>query len=234
MSRNGKLEKFAENKMFSHVFEPGFYELQSNDFYLKSNWNTKFFNNNNPIVVEFGCGKGEYTVGLAEKYPDKNFIGVDIKGARIWKGARTSFELGLKNVAFLRTRIEFTPKCFGVSEVDEIWITFPDPQLRRKKRVKKRLTSSRFLSYYQHFIKENSIINLKTDDDELYKYTLGLVQMNQLQIIQNIPDLYSCEIEDSAFNVKTFYEKMWLKQGKSIKLLSFKLPCTKLIVEPED
>lgn len=233
MARNGKLEKFAENKTFNHVFEPCFYELQNSDFIHKDNWNQGFFRNNNPIIAELGCGKGEYTVSLAEKFPEKNFIGIDIKGARIWKGAKQSHEKQMKNVAFVRTRIEFLPKCFGKNEIDEIWITFPDPQLRRKKRVKKRLTSSGFLTYYQSFVKSNAIIHLKTDDDELYKYTLEVLKINELNIIRNIWDLYNTEIDDPILNIKTFYEKMWLKEGKTIKVLSFELPIDKNLIEPE-
>jgi tRNA (guanine-N7-)-methyltransferase len=232
MARNGKLEKFAENKAFEHVFEPGFYELQNKDFIYKSNWNIGFFKNDNPIIIELGCGKGEYTVSLAEIYTDKNFIGIDIKGARIWKGAKQSYEKQMKNVAFVRTRIEFLPKCFGKNEVDEIWITFPDPQLRRKKRVKKRLTSSGFLTYYQKFIKNNATIHLKTDDDELYNYTIEVLKINRLKVLRNICDLYSSEVNDPILNIKTFYEKMWLKEGKTIKVLSFILPIDKNIIEP--
>ncbi|MDD2198743.1 MAG: tRNA (guanosine(46)-N7)-methyltransferase TrmB [Bacteroidales bacterium] len=233
MARNGKLEKFEENKSFSHVFEPSYTALQQNDLAYKNKWNSDFFKNNNKIIAELGCGKGEYTVALAEQNTENNYIGVDIKGARIWKGAKQSHEKQLKNVAFVRTRIEFLPKCFGKEEIDEIWITFPDPQLRRKKRVKKRLTSSRFLAYYQRFVKNNAIIHLKTDDDELYRYTHEVLKTNNLNIVRDIHDLYNSGVEDPFLNIKTFYEKMWLNEGKTIKVVSFKLPIEKNLIEPK-
>ena len=233
MSRNNKLEKFSENKEFQHVFEPSFYDLQSKDFVNKGKWKVDFFNNNNSIIAEFGCGKGEYTIALARQNPSANFIGVDIKGARIWKGASIAQREGINNIAFLRTRIEFTPKCFAPNEIDELWITFPDPQLRRKKRIKKRLTSSRFLTYYQGILKNNAIVHLKTDDDELYEYTQEVLKLNNLQVIRNISDLYAGNYDDPILHIKTFYENMWLKEGKTIKVISFKLPSFKKLIEPK-
>ncbi len=233
MSRFNKLERFKQNKSFNHFFEVGYYDVLKKDFNLKSNWNKSFFKNNNDIILELGCGKGEYSYQLAKFNPDKNFIGIDIKGARMWKGAKKSAEENMDNIAFLRTRVEFTPKCFGKDEVREIWITFPDPQLGPKKRIKKRLTSSRFLNYYQNFLIDKGIINLKTDDDELYKYTKNLVILNQLEIIDDKDDIYNSKINNEILSIKTFYEEMWLKEGKSIKYISFRLSKNITIIEPE-
>lgn len=232
MSRQNKLERFKQNKSFSHFFEVGYYDIQKGDFEMKSIWNNTFFNNTNDIVLELGCGKGEYSYELAKKYSDKNFIGVDIKGARMWIGAKKSIEQELKNIAFLRTRIEFTPHCFGKDEVSEIWITFPDPQLGPKNRIKKRLTSSRFLNYYRSFLKNNGIIHLKTDDDTLYHYTLGLLNFNKMEVLCSTNDLYNSGYDDDILSIKTFYEKMWLDEGKKIKYLKFRLNINKEVKEP--
>jgi tRNA (guanine-N7-)-methyltransferase len=233
MSRYNKLEKFAQTKQFPHFFEVGFYDVLESDSNLKGKWNKDFFKNENDIVVEFGCGKGEYSYGLAKKNQNKNFIGVDIKGARMWKGAKKSFEEKMTNIAFVRTRVEFTPKCFDKNEISEIWITFPDPQLRHKKRIKKRLTSSRFLNYYRNFLKNNGIIHLKTDDDTLYKYTKSVVELNNLKILVDTDDLYNSDYDNDILSIKTFYEKMWLAEGKKIKYISFFLENNKDIIEPE-
>ena len=158
-----KLIHFQENLTFPHLFQPAYQEIQS-DFYLKSKWDKDFFRNQRPVTIELGCGKGEYTVGLAARYPEKNFIGIDIKGSRIWKGAKTAVQNGMANVAFLRTQIDFIESFFQAGEVQEIWITFPDPQL---KKARKRLTSSQFLKRYQKFLKKDGFINLKTDSAEL-------------------------------------------------------------------
>lgn len=226
-----KLRKFAENKTFPHFFEPELYYDKVSDFKLKSKWNAEFFKNDNPIIVELGCGRGEYSFGMAKELPDKNFIGVDIKGARMWRGATDSLEMNLKNIAFVRTRVEFTPLCFADDEISEIWITFPDPQLGAKKLIKKRLTSSRFLTYYQNFLKDNGIVNLKTDDDTLYNYTRDLVKYNNLEIVTDAPDLYNSEFYKGFLTIKTYYEKMWNEENRVIKYISFRLPKNKEIIE---
>lgn len=165
-----KIRRFAENATFRCVVQPGFEEVFRKDYALKGKWNRDFFGNDRPIVLELGCGRGEYTVALGERFPERNFIGVDVKGARLWRGAKTATENGMKNVAFLRTRIEFIDSCFAPGEVDEIWITFPDPQLN-KNRIKKRLTAPQFLAMYARFLREGGMINLKTDSVHLHEYT---------------------------------------------------------------
>ncbi|HYX05119.1 MAG TPA: tRNA (guanosine(46)-N7)-methyltransferase TrmB [Bacteroidales bacterium] len=220
MSKN-KLARFAEMETFEHVFQPGIQEVFHDDFHLKGKW-SEWFENNNPIVLELGCGKGEYTVGLARKYPDINFIGVDIKGARMWLGAKQSRNEALKNVAFLRTRIELISSFFGEDEVSAIWITFPDPQLKKNRR-KKRLTAPGFLSYYARFIKSDGLIHLKTDSRALYEFTKRVISHNQLPVVGDTDDLYHSRLQDVAAGIKTFYEQMFLNEGIPIKLLIFKL-----------
>ncbi len=232
MSKN-KLLKFAENKTFKHVFEPQLFYPSNQDFTMKSHWNNVFFKNDNPIIVELGCGKGEYSVEMAKLNPQKNYIGIDIKGARLWKGAKESFEQELTNIAFIRTRVEFTPLCFAKNEVDEIWLTFPDPQLGPKKRIKKRLTSSRFLKYYQQFVKNNAIVNLKTDDTTLYEYTKDVIKINNLEVIVDTNDLYNSEHYTGILKTKTHYEKLWNLEERIIKYLKFKLPNNIELIEPE-
>lgn len=232
MSRKNKLAKFAENKTFNHLFEPVFSEIPLSDFEMKGRWNAAFFGNSNSIVAEFGCGKGDYCIALSQLHTNKNYIGVDIKGARLWRGAKTSEQIQLQQVAFVRTRIEFTPYCFAKNELSEIWITFPDPQLRRKKRIKKRLTSARFLSYYQKMLVNNGIVHLKTDDDELFNYTRAIIELNGLPLVDLVLDVYSERPHDAVLGIKTFYENMWLAEGRTIKYLSFRLPDDCVILEP--
>jgi len=227
-----KLQRFAENKTFENLFQPTYDEVLNKDYYIKNNWNNKYFKNNNPIVLELGCGKGEYTIALSQKYKSKNFIGIDIKGARLWRGAKTAITNNLKNVAFLRTRIEFINSFFSDDEVSEIWITFPDPQMR-KRRAKKRLTSSRFLTHYQGFLINNGIINLKTDNDLLYKYTRALLQKNNIKILTDTNNLYKENFVDDILSVKTFYEKQFLSNNKNINYLKFELPKNIVIQEPD-
>jgi len=235
MSKKRKLLKFAENKTFPHFFEPSLYYNNTINFYLKSKWNEEFFKNSNPIIIELGCGKGEYSFNLAQKKTDKNFIGIDIKGARMWKGAKDSLELNLKNIAFIRTRVEFTPLCFCKNEIDEIWITFPDPQLGPKKTIKKRLTSPRFLTYYQNFLKNNGVINLKTDDDTLYEYTKKIIAINNLNVLVDTNNLYESDYYNGILKIKTHYEKLWNKENKSIKYIAFNLPDNKNLIDlPKD
>src|SRR5690606_17521039 len=183
-----KLKRFKENETFSNVIQPTREEVVSGDFYLKGKWNQEIFKNDNPIVLELGCGKGEYSVGLSQKYPNKNFIGIDIKGARMWVGAKQAEALNLNNVAFLRTRIDFIEQAFAKDEVDEIWITFPDPQ-PQKTRERKRLTHLRFLERYRNLLKKGGIVHLKTDSRLLYDFTLEVIKDNKLELIVHTPDL---------------------------------------------
>jgi len=233
MAKKNKLAKFAENKTFPHFFEPTLYYDIKEDFYLKSKWNSAFFKNNNPVFLELGCGKGEYSVNMAKIEADKNFIGIDIKGARMWRGAKNAMDENLKNIAFIRTRVEFTPLCFEKNEIDEIWITFPDPQLGPKKRIKKRLTSARFLSYYQNFLKDNACINLKTDDTTLYNYTKEVLLANNLEILIDTHDLYNSKHYIGILQVKTHYEKLWNNE-RTIKYLKFRLPSESILIDPEN
>ncbi|HKL33890.1 MAG TPA: tRNA (guanosine(46)-N7)-methyltransferase TrmB [Tangfeifania sp.] len=219
MSKN-KLAKFEEMKGFEHVVQAPFNKIKHNDFHLKGKWAKDFFQNENPVILELGCGKGEYAVKLAEKFPSSNFIGIDIKGARLWKGAKTALEKKLKNVAFLRTNIEITGQFFGPEEIEEIWLTFPDPQMKKTRR---RLTSTTFLNKYKNFLKKEGIIHLKTDSNFQYNYTSALVHKNNLEILAKTDNLYESEILNETLQIKTFYEKQWLSRGITIKYLAFKL-----------
>ena len=228
----GKLRKFQEIKTFNHVVEPDIKGYLSENHSLKGKWNKDFFKNENPIILELGCGKGEYSVGLAQKFPDKNFIGIDIKGARLWRGAKTSSESNLQNIAFLRTRIEVITSFFGDNEIDEIWITFPDPQMKRR-RAKKRLTSIDFLQKYQQFLKNNGVINLKTDSTFLYEYTNAVVDINKLNIIRNTSNLYAQEWVDDVLSIKTHYEKLHIDDGDTINYISFNLGKEQKLQNPD-
>jgi tRNA (guanine-N7-)-methyltransferase len=217
-----KLERFAEVAAFPHVFHLSFEQVKEG-LKLKGKWNADFFKNNNPIVLELGCGKGEYTVGLAQKYPHLNFIGVDIKGNRLWRGAKIALENKMTNVAFLRTRIDFIEACFAQNEVSEIWITFPDPQ-PQKTRARQRLTSPLFLDRYKKIIKPGSIIHLKTDNKPLWEYTLEMIKENKCELLIATDDLYasvSPELTEAA-SIQTFYENLFSKQGFKICYLKFK------------
>jgi len=220
-------------KGYDHVIEPPFEDIFNKDHELKGKWHLSWFENENPIVLELGCGRGEYTVGLSEHYPGKNFIGIDIKGARMWKGAKDSFLKSIPNVTFLRTRIEFITSFFAPGEVNEIWITFPDPQLKRK-REKKRLPGPYFLNIYRNILKDNGIIHLKTDNRELYEYTLRVVKKNDLEIVTSSADLYSDLPGDPLLSIRTHYENKFLAQGIPIKYLSFRLKNDKEILSPEE
>ncbi|MDI1353667.1 MAG: tRNA (guanosine(46)-N7)-methyltransferase TrmB [bacterium] len=218
-----KLEKFAELDTFRNCFTL-FFENLSRGFPMKGKWNSDYFKNNRPIVVELGCGKGEYTVGLALNDRTKNFIGVDIKGNRIWTGAKQALEQELNHVGFLRTRIDFIDYCFSENEVDEIWITFPDPQ-PQSTRARKRLTHPMFLNRYVKFLKPDGIIHLKTDSTSLYEYTLEVLHEHKLPILWHTSDLYhECPPHrQELINIKTYYEKLFTEKGENIKYIQFKL-----------
>ncbi|MBR4779647.1 MAG: tRNA (guanosine(46)-N7)-methyltransferase TrmB [Bacteroidaceae bacterium] len=229
MGKN-KLSKFADMKEYPHVFEcPLYYKNEQPPFALRGRWREGFFHNANPIVLELGCGKGEYTVGLAERYPERNFIGVDIKGARMWSGATEALEKGLTNVAFLRTSIEGIDKFFAAGEVEQIWITFPDPQM---KKYTKRLTSTPFLLRYSRILVPDGIIHLKTDSPFLYTYTDALLTKNQLPVEVNTTDLYQT-MGGEAAAIQTYYESQWLSRGMSIKYIRFRLPANLVLEEPD-
>ncbi len=225
-----KLKKWAEMESFQHVIQPGFDEVFKKDHFLKGNWSKKQFQNQNPIVLELGCGKGEYTVGLARKFPGKNFIGVDIKGARIWRGAKTAKEDGLLNVCFLRTRIEFIESFFYKDEIEEIWLTFPDPQLKNS-RLKKRLSGTWFLNSYRSFLKPSGLIHLKTDNLELHQYTLKLLKQNKQPVVYATTNLYTGILPNDSLSLKTYYEEKFLSQGIKITYLQFRLEGDKKIEE---
>ncbi len=217
-----KLERFTELGTFKNVIQPDIEEIFNKDHFIKGNWNEKIFFNNNPIVIELGCGKGEYTTGMAEACANKNYIGIDIKGARMWKGAHYAHQLNLGNAAFLRIRIDHINSLFAADEVSEIWITFPDP-FENPGRSKKRLTSPVFLSLYQRFLMNNGLIHLKTDNRILYDYTLNLCRQNKIEILFNTDDLYNSEINNDWLKIKTFYETRFLNSGIPIKYLCFRL-----------
>ena len=206
---------------FSNVFQPTFEDLKSG-FSIKGKWKTEVFKNDNPLVVELGCGKGEYSLGLSRKYPDKNFLGVDVKGARMWKGASDANIEGISNVAFLRTRIEFIEYCFAKSEIDEIWITFPDPQIK-KKRAKNRLTHPVFLERYSNILQDNGLIHLKTDSQFLHGYTLGIIEGHQHHLEDAEHDIYNAVLKRENMEIKTHYEKLFLAKNMPISYLRFRL-----------
>jgi tRNA (guanine-N7-)-methyltransferase len=214
--------RFSENDTFPNLFQPSYRQVMKEGFPLKGKWNADFFRNNAPIVVELGCGKGEYTVGLAEQMPEKNYIGIDIKGARMWKGLKTAHEAGFRHVAFIRSHIEQIEHFFGPGEIDEIWITFPDPQPKASK-ARKRLTSPLFLQRYRTVLKDEHLIHLKTDDTGLFEYTLEVIATENHQLLYHTRDLYGAGLKEAAAEIQTYYEKIWLEQGKSICYLRFKL-----------
>ena len=219
MSKN-KLERFAENKNFTNLFQHTDYDVLKSGFPLKGRWNEQYFQNENPIVLELGCGKGEYTIAMSRQFPDKNFIGIDRKGARLWRGAKTAFEDKMTNVAFLRTGIDTIAHYFSANEVSEIWITFPDPQPKKERR---RLTSPTFIERYRQILTPDATINLKSDSQELYLYTKETAETQQWTILEDIDDVYAhiTDINSMLIKVQTFYEKIWLAEGKKITYLKF-------------
>ena len=206
---------------FSHVEQPDL-EVLEKGYALKGNWRNDFFKNNNPLVLELGCGMGEYSVGLAEKFPEKNFLGIDIKGARIWQGAVEALKKKINNVGFLRIRIDWIEKCFDKNEIDEIWITFPDPQLKKKRGVK-RLTHPVFLKRYEQILKKNGSIHLKTDSQFLHGFTLGVISGEKHILEDSTHDLYESAVLRDHMEIKTHYEKIYLDKGLPITYLRFQL-----------
>jgi tRNA (guanine-N7-)-methyltransferase len=223
-----KLARWNELGTFSKVYQPEIGTVAGKDHPVKGTWKQQVFKNLNPVILELGCGKGEYAVGLAARYPFNNYIGIDIKGARMWRGAKTASEQNLSNAAFLRTRIEFIDSFFTEDEVDEIWITFPDPHPGRRN-SNKRLTSPWFLNRYCRFLKNNGIIHLKTDNTELYDYSKNVVVHNNLDLIYSTNDLYSGDFSDDILSIKTHYEKLFLKEGLKINYLSFRIDKEKML-----
>lgn len=218
-----KLKRFSENETFSNVFQPTREEVVVNEFPLRGKWNSEFFKNDNPIVLELGCGKGEYSVGLAERFPNKNFIGIDIKGARFWRGAKTAVESGMNNVAFVRTQIELINHIFTENEVSEIWITFPDPQIKYK-RTKHRMTNSDFLNNYKKILKPKGLMHLKTDSEFMHGYTLGLLHGEGHEVIYANHNIYKNEgAPAEVTGIQTFYESQYLEVNKPITYIQFRI-----------
>ncbi len=223
MGSKNKLKRFRENDTFANVLQPQRSDLLDGQFQLKGNWNKNIFKTQKPIVLELGCGKGEYTVGLAQKFPDKNFVGIDIKGARFWRGAKTALEENLNNVAFLRMQIELIEYAFEKAEVSEIWITFPDPQIKYK-RTKHRLTNSDFLQKYKRILTAEGVIHLKTDSEFMHGYTLGILHGEGHEILHANHDVYKNEYSpEEVIEFQTFYENQYLEQGKPITYIKFKV-----------
>ena len=223
MGSKNKLKRFNENETFANVVQPKRDELVNGEFNLKGQWNSSFFKNNNPLILELGCGKGEYTIGLAKKYPNKNFIGIDIKGARFWRGAKTAVEEGIENAAFLRTQIELIEYAFAEKEVDEIWITFPDPQIKYK-RTKHRMTNSEFLERYKKILKPDGVVNLKTDSEFMHGYTLGLLHGAGHEVLYANHNVYKQEgSPEEVTAIQTFYESQYLEKNKAITYIRFKI-----------
>ncbi len=233
----GKLAKFADMETYENVFQYPYSVVEHVPFEMQGHWHESYFHNDNPIVLELGCGKGEYTVGLAKLYPHINFIGVDIKGARMWTGATQAIKEGLRNVAFLRTNIEIIDRFFAPDEVTEIWLTFSDPQM---KNPRKRLTSTYFMNRYRRFLIDGGLIHLKTDSNFLFTYTTYMVEKNRLPLVLRTNDLYSENSEFSEYSefseaasIQTYYEQMWIDRGLNIKYMKFHLPHDGELVEPD-
>lgn len=223
MGSKNKLKRFKENETFTNVFQPTREEVVGDLFIHKGKWASDFFKNDHHIVVELGCGKGEYTIGLAEKNPGINYIGIDIKGARFWRGAKTAVDNNLPNVAFVRTQIELVNHIFDNQEIDEIWITFPDPQIKYK-RTKHRMTNSEFLQLYKKILKPNGLVNLKTDSEFMHGYTLGLLHGEGHEVLYANHNVYKNEgAPNEVTSIQTFYEKQYLEINKAITYIRFKI-----------
>ena len=224
MGSKNKLKRFKENLTFKNVIQPSREILVDNNFEYKGKWNNLFFKNNKPIIIELGCGKGEYSIELAKLNPEKNFIGIDIKGARFWRGAKTAIDEGLNNIAFVRSQIELIDRIFSEVEVSEIWITFPDPQIKFK-REKHRLINLKFINLYKNILVPNGIINLKTDSEFLHGYMLGLIKStNFLELIYSNHNIYNNSgAPENVLSIQTFYELKFLKQKKPITFINFKV-----------
>lgn len=229
MGKN-KLEKFADMASYPHVFEYPYSVVDDVPFEMRGNWHKQFFKNDHPIVLELGCGRGEYTVGLGRLFPDINFIGVDIKGARMWTGATESLEAGMHNIAFLRTNIEIIDRFFAPGEVSEIWLTFSDPQM---KKATKRLTSTFFMERYRKFLINEGLVHLKTDSNFMFTYTRFMIEKNQLPVDVLTEDLYHSGMADEILGIRTYYEQQWLDRGLNIKYIKFHLPQTGELQEPD-
>lgn len=230
MGKN-KLKKFADMAQYKCVYQYPREELLRVGFPHKGTWHQDVFANPNPITLELGCGRGEYTVALAKSEPTRNFVGIDIKGARMWTGASEVEREGIANAAFLRCEIENIDSFFAPGEVDSIWITFPDPQMKKRR---KRLTSTRFLALYRGIMKPDGVVNLKTDSPFLYEYTRRLVELNGFEVLMQTDDLYGTGMADPVSSIKTYYEQQWLSRGKKIKLISFRLPAEGELIEPQE
>lgn len=227
----GKLQKFAEMETFPNVHQYPYSVVSEEPFALRGHWGEQHFHNDHPLVLELGCGRGEYTVGLARQFPNRNFVGVDIKGARMWTGAKQALEEGLPNAAFLRTNIEIIDRFFAPGEVEELWLTFSDPQM---KNPRKRLTSTYFLERYRRFLVPGGRIHVKTDSPFLYTYTRLMVEHNQLPLLAAVEDLHHTEgLEPSLRSIRTYYEGMWMERGLPIRYLQFALPREGALQEPE-
>jgi len=227
-----KLKRFAEVEALPNVLQPDFNDVFNNTCALKGAWSS-FFKNKGDLIVELGCGKGEYTVGLARQNAQNNYIGIDIKGARIWRGAKTAYGEKLQNVVFLRTRVDFIKSVFAPAEVSEIWITFPDPQ-PKKRQAKNRLTASGFLNIYRQILKPDGIVHLKTDNAPLYRYTKSVLTHNNVTPLVDTDNLYNGAYTDSVLSIKTFYEQKFLAEGLPIHYLKFQLPADIELIEPPD
>ena len=215
---------------YPHVFEYPYSVVDNVPFPMKGHWGETFFKNDRPIVLELGCGRGEYTVGLGRLFPEKNFIGVDIKGARMWTGATESLQAGMTNVAFLRTQIEIIDRFFAEGEISEIWLTFSDPQM---KKATKRLTSTYFMERYRRFLTDRGLVHLKTDSNFMFTYTKYMIEHNHLPVEVMTEDLYHSGMADEILSIRTYYEQQWLDRGLNIKYIRFRLPHEGVLAEPD-
>lgn len=223
MGSKNKLKRFKENETFDNVIQPTRAEITEQNYPLKGKWASSFFKNDQPLILELGCGKGEYTVGLAKRYPEYNFLGIDIKGARFWRGAKTALEEGIDNAKFLRTQIELVDQIFAPGEIHEIWITFPDPQIKYQ-RTKHRMTNPVFLKKYHQILKPEGVVHLKTDSEYMHGYTLGLLEGSGHEIVYAHHDIYkNTEAPEEVVSIQTFYEAQYLEQGKPITYTKFRL-----------